>query len=47
MQSLVLSVLLYKLRQRERRARQQVPPGVRREPRANHVGTRAPLLDNV
>ncbi|KAH8299778.1 hypothetical protein KR044_005878 [Drosophila immigrans] len=46
-QTISLSLLLYKLRQRERQARQQVPPGVRREPRANHVGSRAQLLDNV
>ncbi|XP_034106362.1 protein late bloomer [Drosophila albomicans] len=46
-QTISLSLLLYKLRQRDRQARQQVPPGVRREPRANHVGSRAQLLDNV
>ncbi|TDG51671.1 hypothetical protein AWZ03_001731 [Drosophila navojoa] len=46
-QTIVLSGLLYKLRQRERLARQQVPPGVRREPRANHVGSRTQLLDNA
>ncbi|XP_064540358.1 protein late bloomer isoform X2 [Drosophila montana] len=47
LETIALSGLLYKLRQRERRARQQVPPGVRREPRANHVGSRAQLLDNI
>ncbi|KAH8415945.1 hypothetical protein KR222_004735 [Zaprionus bogoriensis] len=46
-QSVALSLLLYKLRQRQRRARQQVPPGVRREPRANHVGSRTQLLEHV
>ncbi|XP_034476377.1 protein late bloomer [Drosophila innubila] len=46
-QTIALSLLLYKLRQRERQARQQVAPGVRREPRANHIGSRTQLLDNV
>ncbi|EDW01564.1 protein late bloomer [Drosophila grimshawi] len=46
-QTIVVSVMLHKLRQRQRHARQQVPPGVRREPRANHVGSRAHLLEDA
>ncbi|EDW74156.1 uncharacterized protein Dwil_GK21533 [Drosophila willistoni] len=46
-QTIALSWLLYKLKQRQR-IRRQVPPGVRREPRANHIaGSRAQLLQNV
>ncbi|KAH8331599.1 hypothetical protein KR074_007732 [Drosophila pseudoananassae] len=48
MQTAVLSVLLFRTRQRQRLARRQVPPGVRREPRSNHVtGSRAQLLHDV
>ncbi|XP_030375258.1 protein late bloomer [Scaptodrosophila lebanonensis] len=43
-QTIALSILLYKLRQQQRRSLHQVPPGVRREPRANHVNSRTPLL---
>ncbi|SPP73087.1 protein late bloomer [Drosophila guanche] len=46
LQTAAFSVLLYRLRQQRRLARRQVPPGVRREPRSNHVraGSRAQLL---
>ncbi|XP_020815355.1 protein late bloomer [Drosophila serrata] len=48
LQTVALSVLLFRLRQRQRLARRQVPPGVRREPRSNHVtGSRAQLLNEV
>lgn len=48
LQTVALSVLLFRLRQRQRLARRQVPPGVRREPRSNHVtGSRAQLLNDV
>ncbi|XP_017149736.1 protein late bloomer [Drosophila miranda] len=48
LQTTALSVVLFKLRERQRLARRQVPPGVRREPRSNHVtGSRAHLLNDA
>ncbi|ALC41256.1 Tsp42Ep [Drosophila busckii] len=47
LQTIALSVLLFKLRQRRRQAYQQIPAGVRREPSWNHVGSRAQLLENA
>ncbi|KAH8372639.1 hypothetical protein KR009_001893 [Drosophila setifemur] len=48
MQTVALSVMLFKLRQRQRLALRQVPPGDHREPRCNHVtGSRAQLLNNI
>ncbi|XP_017050153.1 protein late bloomer [Drosophila ficusphila] len=48
LQTAALSVLLFKLRQQQRLARRQVPPGVRREPRSNHVtASRTHLLNEA